>query len=536
MESPRFTLIRQYLDLISRKKWLILTCILLGASFGLFHYLKQNKVYKAEALLSYQQQKVNPSQMSPDEETGIRDIVSTLTQLVTSRSSLEKIILDENLYEEIRGDVPIDGLIGIMRDNINIVQSMFVQSDTRDRGDTFVIEYYGSDPEVIVRVTNKLASRFIEENLRYRQERATETSAYTEKELEMAKEILDRKEAVMRDYKLQYYNEMPDQRELNMSRLIALQEQYQGTQESIQDLERTRVLIQDQINVRKQIIEEMKKETAMQEALSDDGSTSININKEAKLEMLENGLEDLQQRYTDQHPQVKRLKRQIQSLKILIASEKLDEEGDSPKFDDELFDLQIQIKDINLSIEKLEKEKEDIRVLINKYDQWVESAPVREAEWSSLTREYAELKRHYDFLVSQNLQALSALNLERNQKGSQFKIEDYARVPETPVSPNFNKIMILSIFAGVMAGAVLALGLEIADTSFKSQFELEQAIELPVICSVPRLSLAREVAQKRAGSFGKAIFFLIWLFAIGLVLVDQRNESSIIAAFMQNIK
>ena len=108
MESQQFSHLRQLLDIGSRRKWLILCCILLGISFGLMFFLKQEKVYKGEALVSYQQQKVNPSQMSPDEETGIRDIVSTLTQIVTSRSSLEKIILEENLYEELRENVPIE--------------------------------------------------------------------------------------------------------------------------------------------------------------------------------------------------------------------------------------------------------------------------------------------------------------------------------------------------------------------------------------------------------------------------------------------
>ena len=351
----------------------------------------------------------------------------------------------------------------------------------------------------------------------------------------MAKEMLDRKEEVMRDYKLKYYNEMPDQRQLNMSRLIALQEQYQGTQESIQDLERTRVLIQDQINVRKQLVDEKQKITEMQQALEQNASTTISINKEAKLEMLKNSLEELQERYTNQHPQVKRLQKQISGLELLIAEEAKDPEADSPQFDDELFALQIQIKDIGLSVKALEEEKEEIRALINKYEEWVESAPVREAEWSSLTREYAELKRHYDFLVSQNLQANSALNLEKNQKGSQFKIEDLARVPETPVSPNFRKIMILTIFAGVMAGALLSVGLEVASTTFKSQFELEQAFDLSVICSVPRVSLTKEVAQKRFWSFAKTIVFAAWVCAIGLVIFDQRSEAQIIASLLQKI-
>ena len=318
MESQQFSHLRQLLDIGSRRKWLILCCILLGISFGLLFFLKQEKVYKGEALVSYQQQKVNPSQMSPDEETGIRDIVSTLTQIVTSRSSLEKIILEENLYEELRENVPIEVLVEIMRKNINIVQSMFVKSDTSNRGDTFVIEFFGSDPQQVVSVTNKLASRFIEENLKYREARASETSVYTQNELEMAKETLDRKEAVMRDYKLQYYNEMPDQRQMNMDRLIALQEQYQGTQESIQDLERTQILIQDQINVRKLVIEQEKKQLEMQQAIDPDASTTIVINQQAKLEMLKNSLLELQERYTEQHPQVIRLKRQIANVEQLI--------------------------------------------------------------------------------------------------------------------------------------------------------------------------------------------------------------------------
>ena len=61
-----------------------------------------------------------------------------------------------------------------------------------------------------------------------------------------------------------------------------------------------------------------------------------------------------------------------------------------------------------------------------------------------MTRDYTELRRHYDQLVSQNLQAQSAENLEHNQKGSKFKIVDSARLPEKPFKPNFLKILLVS--------------------------------------------------------------------------------------------
>ncbi len=101
--------------------------------------------------------------------------------------------------------------------------------------------FKGHDPEKVIKVTNALASLFIEENLKYREERATETSKYTESELAMSKKVLDEKEQVMRDYKLKYFNEMPEQRQGNLTQLQALITQNQGIQNSIQDLERTKV-------------------------------------------------------------------------------------------------------------------------------------------------------------------------------------------------------------------------------------------------------------------------------------------------------
>jgi polysaccharide chain length determinant protein (PEP-CTERM system associated) len=531
MESEQRLQLKRYLDTLSRRKWMIIAGFLLGISCGLIFYLKQEKVYKSEALLSYQQQKINPSQMSPDEQAGIRDVVSTLSQLVLSRTSLEKIIKEENLYKDLREIVPMEDVVELMRSKIGINQSR--------TGDTFVIQYEGKDPAKVVRVTNGLAAKFIDENLQYREERASETSLYTQNELDMAKDMLDEKEAVMRDYKLKYYNEMPDQRAINMSRLIALQEQYQGRQESIQDLERTRALIQDQINVRKQIIEENQRYTVMLQAGAQEQGTSIKIDQRGKLEMLQNSLAGYQDRYTDQHPMVKRLKKQIANVEKLIAEEeqqkmKGESDTEAPKnFDDELFSMEIQLKDIRLSIDKLEKEKEEIQAMIGKYEEWVASAPIREAEWSSLTREYGELKRHYDFLVAQNLQASSALNLERKQKGSQFRIEDPARIPETPTKPDFRKIMLLAIGLGILGGGSLAFGLEAINTSFRSQFELEQKFDIPVLCSVPSLPLTAEIIKKKFWSTAKVGFFLVWFSALSVAFVFLVKEGKIVTPYLQ---
>jgi uncharacterized protein involved in exopolysaccharide biosynthesis len=205
---------KKYLDLFSRRKFFVIFLLLLSLPVGLGMYLKTPKVYEATSLLSYQRQRVT-NKMSPDRSTGINDIISTLSQIVTSRRNLEEIILNLNLYPEARKVKPIEDVIPIMRKKIEI--------EPMRRGDVLTISFSGSSPQQIVKVTNGLAAKFIEENLKYRQRRASETSSYASDELQMAKQGMDRKENAMRDYKLKYYYEMPEQRERNVTRLIALQ-------------------------------------------------------------------------------------------------------------------------------------------------------------------------------------------------------------------------------------------------------------------------------------------------------------------------
>ena len=504
MESQQTRMIRIVLDTAIRRRGLIIISIMISLVAGLGFYLIQPKSYKGETLLSYQQQKINPAKMSPDVQVRISTIVSTLSQVVTSRTSLEQIINDLDLYEEARKNLPMEDVIEMMRASISIKPSK--------RGDTFVISYTGKDPKQAARTTNVIAARFIEENLKYREERASETSKYTMDELEMAKEMLDRKEAVMRDYKLKYYNEMPEQRVNNLMRLNTLQEQYQGRQESIQDLERTRVLLQDQINVRRQLVAENEKLAQTLSASSEKSAGPIESDQ-ARLERLQAALLILLEKYTENHPSVRTVKLQIAQIEQKLADQPETAEGapviPTGSFDKVIFQMELQLKEIGLSIENLEREKKDLANTIEQYDQWIASAPVREAEWSALTREYDELKRHYDDLVSQNLQARSALNLERKQKGSQFKIEDPARVPEKPSKPDFLMIMVMALAAGCALGGGLAFCLEFLDNSFRDPSDIEDEIKVEVIGCVPLIPLKHEIVRKRLLTTGGICFYLL---------------------------
>jgi len=501
-------------------------------------YLVTPKIYQATALLSYQEQTIGTSQISPEVVNKLRDLTSTLMQIVTSRTSLEKIIVDLDLYREARQRLPMEDVVESMRNKIKMEPS--------NKGDIFRIVFTHNDPDKVMRVTNALAAKFIEENLKYREERATETSEYTQDELSRAKDVMDRKDAAMRDYKTKYYNEMPEQRATNVSRLISLNEQLQGKQESIQDLQRTLVLIQDQINNRKKILagSEETDSSMLQPESGIASAASTSLTSQQQLTRMRRMLEQLSARYTDKHPEVRRVKTIIANLEEEIRKNGGDPdiEEDSPSApglatepvdpfenDKMILQLETQRKSILLNIESIKHEMTLIRTSINQYEQWVAAAPTREAEWSSLTREYGQLKRHYDYLVAQNLQAKSMLNLERKQKGSQFRIEDPGRRPGKPIKPNFLLIVGASFMCGFGGAMAIALVLDFFDSSFRDPETIEQVLAIPILASIPHVGITREKRKELWKRwvlfclFGLVFFLVVLLFFVvwrkGLIVI-----------------
>ncbi len=490
-----------------------MACILAAVTIGLGIYLRMPKLYRCRALLSYEKQQINPGRMAPEREgQRLRDTVSTLSEQVMSRNNLEEFIKQFDLYPEARKKLPIEDVIELMRKNIKVTPS--------SRGDTFTVTFQGKEQYKVLKVTNALAAKFIEENLKYREERATETSKYTQDELNMAKAVLDKKEQAMRDFKLKHYNEMPEQRADNLARLTALHEQYQSIQDSIQDLERTRVMAQEQIALRKRLGNALAGNS-----LSGSGNKPADhpMGKYERLQRLKQYLASLLGKYTDKHPEVRRTRQMIAKLEADLRANP--DMGPSTtrkisrvSLDPEVQQLLVQVKGIDLNIKKLKNDQKDVQASIKQYEKYIEATPVREAQWNALTRDYNELRHNYDYLVSQNLQAASVEHLERKQKGSKFKIIDPARFPDKPFKPDFKKMLLLAMGAGGGIGIGLTLFFDFVDTSFKDIGEIEEQLGVKVISAVPYIGLDVETKNKRFLFLLSVIFFAFYtLILIGVM-------------------
>ena len=515
IEQEQRQLIKRYLDMALRRHKIIIFFLLVGIAGGLLYYSQAPKRYKATSLMKYQRQRVNPTRMSPDDvRSQTQEVVSTVSQQVTSRTSLENIIVQHNLYPQMRANAPMEDVVAMMRSHhISIKRA-------GSRGDVYEISYQGGNPRTVMLVTNALAAKFIEENLRFRAEQASDTSSYIQDELAMAKRSLDEKEAVMRDYKLKNYNEMPDQQQANVSRLNALQTQYQSVQSSIHEMERTKVMVQEQISLRKDLLAQLARAGQPQSPASP--LVAGPSEEERRLAALRSELASLESRYTANHPGVRRLQRQIAELEEQIpeaqdvetVDDASEDEASGPRpvspsaMDPQLQQLAQQLKQLTFDISQLKGDGPKIQQEIGKYQRWVEATPIREAEWAALTRDYDQLNAHYQDLVARSLEAQSAYTLEKQQKGSQFKIVDPAHMPEKPFSPDFIKMVGMAVAGGLGVGCAIGLGLELLSTSFKDPFDLEKNLGVPVLCAIPYVPMQKEIIRKRV------VNIVWWVFCV----------------------
>jgi uncharacterized protein involved in exopolysaccharide biosynthesis len=201
-------------------------------------------------------------------------------------------------------------------------------------------------------------------------------------------------------------------------------------------------------------------------------------------------LDALQAKYTQEHPDVMRLKQLIADKEREYAS--LDESSDkvipapaNPTAPNNLAELRLRERTVKQSVIALQGEVEDLQKQMADYEARVENTPKREQELLSLKRDYENMQALYNSLLNRRLEAELAANMERKQKGEQFRIVDPASLPQKPSDPNMKKMFVLFVFAGLGIGGGLIFLQQMTDNSIASLEEIESMSQLKVIATIP---------------------------------------------------
>ncbi|MBW2002203.1 MAG: protein GumC [Deltaproteobacteria bacterium] len=473
--------IEKYKGIALRRRWWIIIPFLLSILIGIGVSIKLPKVYRASTLILIQRQRVPSSYVQEIVSIDPEDRIRTITQQISSRTNLEKIIKEFNLYNEPGRHVFMEDKIKSLRRRIEVD----VSGGGRRGANAFEIFFTGKYPEQTAKVANALTSYFITENLKLREDQAIGTSEFLTDELGAIRRNLLEKEAGLKRYRETYMGGLPEQLETNLRILERIQEQIVTNQENLREAENRKLLIQQQISDAAEI---RRARVAPAEAEEE-------IAQPTTLDQLKTQLASLEVRYTQRHPDIIRLKQKIADLESKENND-LEEVQKGPVrrgITQAEINLANQLREIELEIVNLKAEAAQLHSQMKRYQTQVENTPKREQELMSLNRDYHNIQESYNSLLSRKLEAEIAVNLERKQKGEKFRIVDPAQVPIRPFKPDIRRILLMTVGLGFALGCGLAYLRETMDTSFRRPDDVEEVLQIPIIASLPFMLNAKEL-------------------------------------------
>jgi polysaccharide chain length determinant protein (PEP-CTERM system associated) len=478
-------------QILKKRWWLIALPFALGSVGGYIAYQSIAEQYRSETLIMVVPQRVPDAYVRSTVTGSVTDRLITINEQILSRSRLERVITDFDLYRDLRKGGIMEDVVAAMRLDVDI-------DPPSERNNTFRVSYSSSDPVTAQKVTERLASLFIEENLRDRESLAENTSLFLNSQLEEAKRQLVAHEKKLEAYQKRNAGTLPSQVTSNMQAISNAQMQLQSLTDAVNRNRERRLLLERQLAD----LETMP--VALLPGLGPEAAQKPTAAQQ--LQAAREQLEVMKQRFKPDHPDVRAAERLIRDLKVKADVEALQAKlnPNKPVVPSEVArqkrmrDLKDEIGDIDRQNAGSEKEVSRIRSMVADYQARIDVVPTRESELIELTRDYETLRQTYTSLLTKQEDSKLAANLERGQIGEQFRVLDPASLPERPFNEKKRLTMGIGLsLGGLGLGLLIIAALEYRDSSFKTEEDVMRVLSLPVLALVPVLGPPVQAANRR---------------------------------------
>jgi uncharacterized protein involved in exopolysaccharide biosynthesis len=250
--------------------------------------------------------------------------------------------------------------------------------------------------------------------------------------------------------------------------------------------------------------------------------------------------------YTDQHPDVRKLRAQIEDedaqsksehasrpSAVAAAAEPSPAPAAPPRstprrppvpanFSNPV--LTSQLQSVEAEIAKRKQEHERLAKAVAGYRAKLEAIPIREQQITQVVRDYEITRTHYSQLLEKNLSAEQATQLEIRQKGEKFAVLDPALIPERPSSPNRPLINLAGSLAGLALGLALALVTELGGMSITEPQQIASASGLVVLGVIPIIRTHADRRRLKSKSLWAAAAGVIAILAVGAALLYRYGN------------
>ncbi len=479
------------LEVWSRRKWLAILTFIGPFAASVSLAIALPFLYRSTATLLVERPEVSETFVKSSVTSELETRLHTISQEILSRSQLQELITRFDLYPEFRIRATPEEVVERMRRDIRIEFKGGDPQVVRSPTIAFTLSYRGRDPETVAKVTNTLASLFVEENVKRRERQASGTAEFLRVQLEEMKGKLDQEERRLSEFKESHIGELPEQMEANLATLQRLNTEMRLNKENqMRALDRM-----ERMRLTRQLAESRA-------SVPDGGDGSVPGGDAealaARLSRLNQELMELRTRFSEKYPDVIRVKAEIAALEGQLAETKTDGRT-ATNATSSANPSPLRLRKVRSEAEEelnaLKEEEKALRQSVAKYQRRVDLAPHREQEYQELSRDYKTMKELYNALLQRSQEAQVAESMEHGQKGDQFRLLDQAIPSTQPAAPNRVRLIFIGLILSIgLAGGAVGL-IERRDTSFHTLKELQAFTKAPVLARIPRIVTKTDTAR-----------------------------------------
>ena len=555
----------QIKNIIRRRKKGFLVIFLPLFLVGLIVAFALPPIYRSEAMIRVEDQDIKEGFVQSTTEEYAEERIEKLKQEALGRSNLKKIVEKFKLYTEGNKEVSVSERIGKLKDSITL-ETIVSEMQSKPGGKAmsftlaFNLSHEGRNPDIVQKVTETLANFYIEEDIKKSQRTLSATTNFVEAELERIKNEIEIQEKKISEFKEKHSRELPTDLGYNIQSITRLERELDKADLELRSLTEKIIFLESQLALVEPLspivvegdkvatnpsqrlkelniqltelksiysdkhpdIKKLKKEIA--ELESNVQASDDSIAKVKRLGQLENELATLEAKLGSKHPDVKRLKNEIAILSQEVNNSMTDrtkrqisqEKPDNPAY----ISLVTQIKSIKTEIQAIQEGKRNISQSIQSYQQRIEKTPSVEKELNALTRDYDAAKNKYNEVWNELTAARVAQKVEGKQGGRRFRIASPAYLPGKPYKPNRLAIILVSFLMAIGISSLISAFQESLDDSLKTSEQLRQLTGYQVLTSISYIISDRERRAKRLKAFSLS-FLIIFCIGLGLYFVNH---------------
>jgi uncharacterized protein involved in exopolysaccharide biosynthesis len=535
--------------------WTSLAVLLLTMGLALFWPAS----YSATGTILIEQQELPSDLVHPTITSYADQRIQVISQRVMTTDNLLRIVERYDLYPWLRKYEPREVVLERMRDDINFRMISADVIDPRQGRPTqaniaFALSYNSHSAETAARVANELVSLYLDENVKSRRQKTAEAEGFLDDEANKLEKNIAHLEAGLATFKDKHINTLPDQTLLNHETLLRANDDLRDIDTQLRSLDQQSTYLQaqlEQLTPNSQVytstgervlspadrLKFLRTEYARVSAIyvanhpdvlrlkreiegleREVGQVDSSNDLQRQLQDAGAQLAQLQLRYAPDHPDVIRLQKQVDTLKTLTASSTAPrapshEQPDNPAY----IEIKAQSDAAAAQRDSLLQKRVEIQGKIADLEHRLAAAPGVQRDYNALARELDNEQLTYRDVRQKQMAAQLSDNLESEQKGERFTLIDPPRVPERPSSPNRPMLMSLGFLLALAAGLGTVALLESRDGSVRNRRELELMLEVPPLAILPLMLTNADRARLRwqrhcalAGTVG--------VFALALIL------------------